>query len=274
MLLDTGSTLSMVRADSVQPEQLDTQKKTTVRCVRGDSVEYPTAEVLLQIGDWEGKARVAVALDLPVPVLLGKDVFQETDSMPGAPDLGLLVEVRAQRRRDAQLSMEESNKLDQSSSILEEVPGANFDDDLFSHTQERARLTRAQKHRNKWQHCAANRPDESIGVESVQEGDEEPRREEETPQQVTPPTILQAKLEEIQQWQEQDPTLQAARDAAGKKPTSGVRFYWGEGLLYRHWHPKDRTEGGVQACEQLVLLECCRQTILQMAHDIPLAGHL
>ena len=76
LLLDTGSTLSMVRADSVQQDQMDTQKKAAVRCVHGDSVEYPTAVVQLQVGDWEGSVRVAVAPELPVPVLLGKDVFR------------------------------------------------------------------------------------------------------------------------------------------------------------------------------------------------------
>ena len=30
----------------------------------------------------------------------------------------------------------------------------------------------------------------------------------------------------------------------------------------------------MQACEQLVLPECCRQTVLLLAHDIPMAGHL
>ena len=51
MMLDTGSTLSMAGGDSVQPKQLDIQKKATVRCVHGDSVEYPTEEVQLQVGD-------------------------------------------------------------------------------------------------------------------------------------------------------------------------------------------------------------------------------
>ena len=68
LLLDTGSTLSMVRADSVQQEQVDTQKKASVRCVHGDSVEYPTAVVQLQVGDWEGSVCVAVAPELPVPL--------------------------------------------------------------------------------------------------------------------------------------------------------------------------------------------------------------
>ena len=267
MLLDTGSTLSMVRADSVQPKQLDTQMKATVHCVHGDCVEYPTAEVQLQVGDWEGSMHVAVAPELPVPVLLGKDVFQET---PEALNLALLVEMRAQRkRREAAQNRRDGEGLPSS---VKEVPGTNFDNDLFSHTQERARLTRSQKHKIKQQYCDVNSSDETACVENTSEGDEEPRREEETndpPQQVIPSTVLQPTPEEIRQWQEQGPTLQAGREAVGNEPSSGVQFYRKEGLLYRHWHPKDQSRDGVQACKQLVLPECCRQTVLQLAHDIP-----
>ena len=60
----------------------------------------------------------------------------------------------------------------------------NFDNDLFSNSQERARLSRAQKRRNKKQYRAAA---------SVAECGEEPRREEETnnpSQQLTPVAVL------------------------------------------------------------------------------------
>ena len=147
-------------------------------------------------------------------------------------------------------------------------PGMNFDNDLFSNSQERARLSRAQKRRNKKQYRAAA---------SVAEYGEEPRREEETnnpPQQLTPVAVLQATPKKIQEWQEQDPTLQAAREAIGQELSGGAWFYRRGGLLYQHWHPRHQTGDGVQACEQLVLLECCRQTVLQLAHDIPMAGHL
>lgn len=245
-------------------------KKAAVRCIHGDSMEYPTAVVQLQVGDWEGSVHVAVALELPVPVLLGKDVFQETSE---TENLTLLVETRAQRKwREAEDSREEEKE--PPPSVREEVPGMNFDNDLFSNSQERARLSRAQKRRNKEQYCAVG---SVAGVKSTLECGEEPRREEETndpPQQLTPPAVLQATPEEIQRWQEQDPTLQAAREAVGQESSSGVWFYRKDGLLYRHWHPRDQTEDGVQACEQLVLPECCRQTVLLLAHDIPMAGHL
>ena len=105
--------------------------------------------------------------------------------------------------------------------------------------------------RNKKKYHAA------CSVAVVPECGEEPRREEETnnpPRQLTPVAVLQATPEEIQWWQEQ---LQAAREAVGQELSGGVQFYRREGLLYQHWHPRDQTEDGVQACEQLVLPECC-----------------
>lgn len=67
-----------------------------------------------------------------MPVLLGKDVFQETS---GAENLTLLVETRAQRkRREAEHSREEEKE--PPPSVGEEVPGMKFDNDLFSNSQE------------------------------------------------------------------------------------------------------------------------------------------
>ena len=45
--------------------------KVPVVCIHGHTVSYPTAVVHLQIGSWQREARVVVAPELPVPVLLG-----------------------------------------------------------------------------------------------------------------------------------------------------------------------------------------------------------
>ena len=130
-----------------------------------------------------------------MPVLLGKDVFQTSEAL----NLALLVETKAQRKRREAAQKRGEEERDPPFSI-EEVHGTTFDDDLLSH---RARLTRAQKGRNKQQYCAIlNNPEESSCGENTSIGDEEPRREEkmnDPPRQVTPPTVLQATPEEIRQ---------------------------------------------------------------------------
>lgn len=41
VLLDTGSTLSMVRADCMQSKQLDNQRKASAQCVHGIALSTP-----------------------------------------------------------------------------------------------------------------------------------------------------------------------------------------------------------------------------------------
>ena len=129
VLLDTGSTLSMVRADHVQSMQLDNQWKASVQCVYGDSVEYPTTKVQLKVGDWGGEMQVAVAPDLPVPILMGKDVFH-TSHDPESHGLGLLVETRAQKRKRYNNGHRKESP-DELNQTAEEIPGVEFDEDLF-----------------------------------------------------------------------------------------------------------------------------------------------
>ncbi len=95
MLVDTGCTLTMVRSDFVEADRVNAQEKVSVRCVHGDSVGYPTAKVELQIGNWKKEMRVAVAPDLPVAVLLGKDTFGDGTM---ETEIGLLAETRAMKR--------------------------------------------------------------------------------------------------------------------------------------------------------------------------------
>lgn len=47
----------------------------------------------------------------------------------------------------------------------------------------------------------------------------------------------------------------------------------GDGLLFRRWMPAGRNEEET-AVEQLVLPQKCRATVMELAHTIPLAGHL
>ena len=52
-----------------------------------------------------------------------------------------------------------------------------------------------------------------------------------------------------------------------------VGFFKKEGLLYRRWTPPGRDEDEM-SIEQLVLPQKCRETVLQFAHKVPLAGHM
>ena len=61
-----------------------------------------------------------------------------------------------------------------------------------------------------------------------------------------------------------------------------VCFYWKEGVLYRKWSPEKSGQHDVfedvgpqvQELHQVVVPKVARDTVLGLAHDIPLAGHL
>ena len=85
---------------------------------------------------------------------------------------------------------------------------------------------------------------------------------------------LDISAEELKALQESDVTLEAVRKAADGSPsTAGVGFFRRGGLLYKRWAPPGRDSEDM-AVEQLVLPLQCRKTVLELAHEIPLAGHL
>ena len=84
---------------------------------------------------------------------------------------------------------------------------------------------------------------------------------------------------ELQECQEQDLTLQQAREVANPEERDQlgeerVGHLYRDGLLYHGWRPKGTELGDVQGCEQLVLPQRCRSLVLRLAHDILFTGHL
>ena len=55
------------------------------------------------------------------------------------------------------------------------------------------------------------------------------------------------------------------------KGESEIHFYNSEGLLFRRWIPRGRD--AESAVDQLVLPTQCRKAVLQLAHEVPIAGH-
>ena len=79
---------------------------------------------------------------------------------------------------------------------------------------------------------------------------------------------------ELSQIQEKDSSVNAVRRAVkGKANTAGSGFFRQDGLIYKKWTlpGQDQEEWAI---EQLVLPTSCRKAVLQLAHAVPLAGHL
>ena len=87
-------------------------------------------------------------------------------------------------------------------------------------------------------------------------------------------SALEIGADEMKTLQAADATLNAVREAADGHPCSaGIGFFRRDGLLFRRWTPPGHDKQDMSV-EQLVLPVQCRRTVLQVAHDIPMSGHL
>ena len=73
-LLNTGSAKTLVRRDLVLEEKVLVGKVVVVRCTHGENVDYPLADLDVEIEGRRMTIRAGVSNRLPVPILLGRDV--------------------------------------------------------------------------------------------------------------------------------------------------------------------------------------------------------
>ena len=74
LLLDTGSARTLVRRELVPEEKVLVGEVVAVRCAHGDNVNYPLADVDVEIEGRKMTIRAGVSDRLPVQILLGCDV--------------------------------------------------------------------------------------------------------------------------------------------------------------------------------------------------------
>ena len=254
IVLDTGCSRTMVREDLVHEGQYLKGDAITIRCAHGDTVLYPVAKLEMEVDGLLLSVEAAVSKTLPVPVLLGTDV-PELDKLLGIADVrpytseqSLMVVTRAQSLRQTQedVAMEES---EQQCGVKPSVPlvGSEFDEELFLLTRDKPKKTRSQKRADCQHH--------------------------QTLAQQAPTPPLSVSTDELRRLQREDTTLAGARKFATNPDSLSVGdFYWNDGLLYHQWKPSKKAPELV--IEQLVLpVQCCSK-VLELAHNIPLAGHL
>ncbi len=247
-----------------------------IRCAHGDTVLYPMALVAMVVDGIPLQVEAAVSETLPVSVLMSLSWVTSWGSRLSPRDVPM-VTTRAQARRreadeDARTERDETEETrarpitstdgtadpaDPTTSgqtpdeeVEELILGSDFADDLFTAGREKVHLSRQEKRVQRQEHARRKEPEPAT------------------------PHELDISAEELQRLQEADEILAAIRKATdGEASTAGVGFFKRAGLLYRRWQPPGRDSEGM-AVEQLVLPLACRQTVLTLAHTIPLAGHL
>ena len=261
ILLDTGAANTMIHRDLVPVEKIS-QEMVDIRCAHGDVVSYPLAEVSMRVGDYTFSVQAAVSDRLPVPVLLGRDV-PGFDQLLGVDQCGdstkaakvVAVTTRSQRRQEELSEVERMARERESGAMpssLEEavMPFSELDDDLFTESRGRPKLTKSQKRGNKRKRF--------------------PRMQEDPAEHP-----LEVSREDLVDLQETDKSLEPVWRQVQENPdgvSSRGGFFMRDGVLYRTWMPV----GGEawREVEQLVLPQQCRRAVLELAHSIPLAGHL
>ena len=197
----------------------------------------------LASGPWSKEATVVVAPNLPVAVLLGRDVC-EGAAIPGQDDpaRGLAVVTPSK----AKATDGKENEREEVISNLpyfsaEELEGVEANEGPETHEDNKQLRGKA-----------------DIGNDDEEKG------------------LLNATPEQIQEWQEADGTLENIRKPVEVESMedSGTKLTHKAGLLYRIWQPKEVKNRGAQECEQLVLPAPCRSVVLHLAHKVPMAGHL
>ena len=185
---------------------------------------------------------MVAAPDIPVPVLLGTDIYELTRNSP------VMVTTRAQAKRDRNTTS------DTKETTIETTPDPG--------------VTRGG--------TSGNNVSKGEGGRTTMKSEVTEQRREElstsTPQELN---LLEANADNMRQWQATDPTLAKARDGVKEEESDDrVGFYYQNGLLYWKWRPEGSAVGDVRTCKQLVLSQQCRQAVLQLAHDVPMVGHM
>ena len=263
MLVDTGCEMSMVSTRLVDPAKVDSQRYVPVMCTHGDTMLYPTATVKLQTGQWECESCVVVAPNLPVDVLLGRDIYD-----PGQPKQSFAVVTRAQSRRMEHGPSPSGTSPAVAEEYLSNQMNSNEDSDELRGKEESTPVQGVRETDEEDPHAGDGIGKGPTCQEVGSVGDEA---------SMDTNGVLAANPAKLKDWQQRDPTLVKVRElAAGGQVGDNARasFYYKEGLLHRQWHPQGTSPGDVRSCEQLVLPRACRSLVLRLAHDIPMAGHL
>ena len=272
ILLDTGCSRTLVRQELVPRRKMLDGEAVAIRCAHGDTVLYPLALVQMVVDGRDMEVKAAVSENLPMDVLLGTDV-------PDLPELlnhgskvrekvadALAVVTRAQRKQqqcEEKLAQQRELESGVSSTGMEDGEWMfAIDDELFEGGRSKVRKTRTQKRMERQAHDRT-----TAGAE-----EEEPLEPGGEIGLASHP--LEIAADELKTLQAADTTLNAVRGAADGHPCSaGIGFFRRDGLLFRRWTPPGRDKQDM-SIEQLVLPVQCRRTVLEVAHDIPMSGHL
>ena len=269
VVLDTGCARTMVYRGLVPETKHVVGQAVTLRCVHGDTVLYPLAEVTIEVGGVTVRVQAAVSDTLPVSVLLGTDVPELGQLLHENPRVmhtqemqEVFVVTRAQvreQKEQEQRQLQEEQRCGVQPTLVEaetcapeqppaqpkgdsHVWGSDLADVLFEEPPERHRPTKAEKREVRHERGLIRAKD--------------PKKTRETERNVTSLRISRQKL---QRQLEKDESLVGVREAA---TAASETFFWRDGLLYYKPKAFQRRQGDPSS--RLVLPRVCRDKVLSL----------
>ena len=126
VVLDTGAAKTMIHRDLVPVEKVS-RETVDILCAHGDVVSYPLAEVSMKVGDQPFTVQAAVSDQLPVPVLVGREVpaFNKLlgATLCGGGTEATKVTANPSQRRQEKLSGREWEVHERELGAIKSVPG-------------------------------------------------------------------------------------------------------------------------------------------------------
>ena len=270
IVLDTGAAKTMIRGDLVTEEDMVGSSIIVNASVRMEMVAYPVARVKIVVEGVTYTLDVAVSDSLPVSVLLGRDVpdlvnigkTKRKFSCVGVRDVMAVTtraQARAKRAEESQLAEREQRE----AAVTTEVDSSQNHPVAPKESEETATIT---------DQDTPTREDQGQGWTDECPGvafDAELFEGKSSPDASLGVNISATELGVLQKA---DPTLSLIWEKGiGKGDGTKARYFEQKGLLWRRWNDQTHSEEEVR---QLVLPTQCRKAVLQLAHEIPLSGHL
>ena len=244
---DTGATMTVVNPSHISDEQLLGDVEI-VRFANGMVEEIPVARVLIQLNGKQIESEVLV-MDCPSDVLLGNNLEHLCAS----------VQTRAQIRQQQDLrksAEEEQHDLQPKAASIAMNPEMqqaelepHADSTLYSKMNPNA---------SDWIPIQPSTSGEEIEIEEMRQSDE----------------LFKLNPDKLRMEQKQDVSLADVWNKTVPYANIGERsycFYTKDELFYRKWQPDGRPD---LVQHQIVVPKRYRESILKLAHEVPLAGHL
>uniref|UniRef100_A0A4W5LFJ3 Gypsy retrotransposon integrase-like protein 1 n=1 Tax=Hucho hucho TaxID=62062 RepID=A0A4W5LFJ3_9TELE len=237
-MIDTGSSLSLIRKCNVPVNDIDYGHQTLIQCVHGDQSQQPTAELTVEIQGQKYLLKVGIMEKLPFEMILGRDVPVLSDLLGS---LGGQLYEQSVCQSDVHVSCSVVTRA-QAKAGLQPLP--DLCDSLFEGGTKGPRKSRRQWHLEKY-----------VG----------------TPVPVADVSGLEVQWDVPQNFatlQKSDATLKCLFDkafAGDSQSSCGGIYTVDNHILYL---------GSEADSRKLVVPSTCRPLVLNLAHTVPWAGHL